>query len=128
VVRPQDYRDLPENRHALGAGTVLLPTEEPITGGGATSLEFVLEQGGSRDTFIFLFGLREARAQDGRRVAFVEGVFLNEEGPGFHATWGVEQLVAEVDLGGWKVVPTREVLASPTWIARIEERMNNGEA
>ncbi len=126
-MRPQDYSEIPENRYGIAAGTVLIPTDLPITGEGVSSMDFVIEQGGNRDTFIFLLGVREARSASGAKVSFIEGIFLSERGRGFHATWGVEQLVAEVDLGGWRVVTTREVLANAPWIRRIEDRMNRGD-
>jgi hypothetical protein len=125
VARPQDYSQLPENRHGVSAGTVLLPTEVSITTGGGSSRDFVEQQGGDADTFIFVFGLREARGPLGTMVDFIEGVFLTAEGPGFRPTWGLEQLLREIDLDGWRVVKTDEVLKS--WTRRIEERMNKGE-
>ena len=126
MVRPQDYRQIPENRHEVSAGTILLPTEVSITTGGGSSRDFVEQQGGAVDTFIFIFGLREAHAPDGSPVEFLEGVFLTADGPGFRPTWGLEQLLREIDLDGWRVVKTGEVVKS--WTRRVEERMNRGEA
>lgn len=124
-MRPADYRQIPENRHGVAAGSILLATDAEITHGGASSRDFVEQQGGDEGTFIFLFGVREARGEGGARVEFIEGVFLSEEGPGFHPTWDHEQLLTEIDLGGWKVVTTKEMLAG--WVPRVEERMNKGE-
>src|SRR5581483_7555300 len=118
-MRPGDYSQIDENRHALAAGAILLATETPITLGGATSKDFVEQQGGDDTTFIFLLGVRRARGPLGDAVEFVEGVFLSEAGPGFHPTWDHEQLLREIDLGGWKVVTTDEMLAS--WVGRVEE-------
>ena len=125
MARPQDYVQLPENRHGVSAGAVLIPTDVSITTGGGSSCDFVEQQGGDEDTFIFIFGLREARGPGGATVDFVEGVFLTGEGPGFRPTWGLEQLLREIDLDGWRVVKTDEVLR--TWTRRVEERMNKGE-
>lgn len=121
-VDPRAYHDLPANPLGLAAGAVLLPTRVPIVLGGGTSLDFVREQGGDDDTFVFLFGVRVVRDLDGDEVPIVEGVFLSEDGPGFVPTWGVEQLARETAAGGWKVVPRAEVLAS--WTERVERRMN----
>jgi hypothetical protein len=126
MIRAEDYSQLPENRHEVTSGSILLPTETPITLGGGTSLKFVIEQGGDLDTFIFVLGVRRARGPLGVPIEFLEGVFLQEAGRGFRATWGLEQLLREIDLGGWRVVPVRDVLSS--WTARVEERMNRGEA
>jgi hypothetical protein len=125
-MRPEDYRQIPENRHGLGAGSILLATETPITVGGGTSKDFVEQQGGDDTTFVFVLGVREAHGPLGHEVEFIEGVFLSEGGPGFHPTWDHEQLLREIDLGGWRVVTTQEMLAS--WVRRVEERMNRGEA
>jgi hypothetical protein len=121
-VRPEDFQQIEENRHGILAGSILLPTETPITAGGGTSRDFVEQQGGDETTFIFLFGLREAEGPLGVAIGFIEGVFLSEAGPGFHPTWDHEQLLREVDLGGWRVVKTSDVLES--WVGRVEERMN----
>jgi len=120
LVDPRDYYELPANPHRIRAGTILLPTTTPIVPGGGTSHDFVVEQGGDDDTFIFLLGLR--RAQVG--VDVVEGVLLNETGPGFRPTWGVQQLMRETSLGGWHVITTDEVLRD--WVERVEARMNRG--
>ena len=120
-VQHQDYREIPRNKHGVSAGSLLLPTETKITGTG-TSLDFVKQQGGDTDTLIFLFGLRQARSPLGFSAEFLEGIFLTDEGPGFRPTWGFEQLMREIDLGGWRVIPTPEVLLS--WCERIERRMN----
>lgn len=120
-VDPSHYRDLPANRHSIGAGALLLPTKTPIIVGGATSLDFVVEQGGSADTVVLVFGVRRVETLGGA-LDVVEGVFLDEDGPGFHPTWDVEQLLAEVDRGGWTVIPTDVVLRE--WRERVEERMN----
>jgi len=125
VVRPEDYHEIAENRHGVGAGSLLLPTETPLVSGGGTSRDFVDQQGGDGTTFIFLFGVREALGPLGATVTFIEGVFLSESGPGFHPTWDHEQLLREIDLGGWRVVKTSEMLER--WAARVEERMNKGE-
>ena len=124
TARPQDYREIPENRHSVAAGSLLFPTGTKLTSDGHSSLDFVEQQGGDGTTFIFLFGVREARGPFGVSVEFIEGVFLSESGQGFRPTWGVEQLLTEIDHEGWKVVPTREVLER--WTAQVEERMNKG--
>lgn len=120
LVDARDYYDLPANPHGIRAGTILLPTTTPIVPGGGTSHDFVVEQGGDEDTFIFLLGLR--RVQLG--VDVIEGVFLSESGPGFRPTWGLQQLMRETSLGGWHVITTDEVLRD--WAARVEARMNRG--
>jgi hypothetical protein len=125
-VRPENYRDLPPNRHGVSAGSILLPTEKPITQGGASSRDFVEQQGGDGSTFIFIFGLREGRGPFAEVVEFVEGIFLSESGPGFHPTWDQEQLLQEIDRGGWTVITRTEMLAS--WVGDVEERINKGEA
>src|SRR4051794_3798251 len=79
VIRPQDYTELPENRHGIGAGSVLIPTDKAITLMGGTSRAFVLEQGGDDDTFVFLLGQREARGPLGAAITFLEGLFLSEK-------------------------------------------------
>lgn len=126
MIRPEDYSEIPRNRHDVGAGSLLFPTEKPITLGGGSSLLFVRQQGGDESTFIFVLGLREARGPIGVPITFVEGVFLSDDGQGFRATWGLEQLFREIDLGGWRVISTPEVVAS--WSAKVEARMNRGEA
>jgi|SRR5579871_5255442 len=125
MVRGEDFQEIPENRHAISAGTVLLATKKPIVPGGGTSLDFVLQQGGDDDTIIFILGVREAPGILGLPIQFIEGIFLTEQGQGFHPTWGHDQLLGEVDRGGWTVVPTAEVLKS--WTKKIEERMDRGE-
>jgi hypothetical protein len=124
-MRPEDYRQIPENRHSIAAGSILLPTDSAITVTGASSRDFVAQQGGDESTFIFIFGIREARGALGATVEFLEGVFLSESGQGFHPTWDLEQLLREVDLGGWKVVTTGQMLDG--WVAKVEARMNLGE-
>jgi hypothetical protein len=124
-VRPDDYRQIPENRHGVSAGSILLPTQKEITLGGGSSKEFVEQQGGDDSTFIFIFGIREARDTAGQAVEFLEGVFLSDDGPGFHPTWDTEQLLHEIDLGGWEVVTTEQMLAG--WVEKVERRMNMGE-
>jgi len=124
-VRPRDYCQIPENRHGVQAGSILLPTAKGITLGGASSKDFVDQQGGDDSTFVFLFGVREGRDPSGGEVEFLEGVFLSDGGQGFHPTWGVEQLLREIDVGGWEVVSTKEMLEG--WVAKVEERMNKGE-
>lgn len=116
-VDPREYHEVPANPHGISAGALLLPTEQPIVAAGS-SLDFVLEQGGDEDTFIFLFGMRRALVG----VDVLEGVFLSERGPGFRPSWGLQQLMRETELGGWFVVPATEVLRS--WTGRVEERMN----
>ncbi len=124
-MRPGDYTDLPENRHGVQAAAILFPTGKPITPTGISSKDFVEEQGGDKGTLIFIFGLRQARGPSDDLVEFVEGVFLSESGPGFHPTWDLEQLLREIDAGGWKVVPREEVLER--WVKVVEERMNKGD-
>ncbi len=123
-VDPRDYLEIPSNRHGIAAGAILLPTQEPIVQGGSSSLDFVREQGGDEDTFIFMFGMREVSGLYGKTIRILEGVFLGEAGPGFYPTWGLEQLMRETDHGGWTVVPTEDVLEE--WAERVEERMNRG--
>jgi hypothetical protein len=124
LVDPKDYLEIPSNRHGIAAGAVLLPTKAPIVQGGSSSLDFVKEQGGDEDTFIFLFGMREVSGLYGKTIRILEGIFLSESGPGFYPTWGHEQLLRETDNGGWTVIPTEQVLLE--WTERIEERINRG--
>jgi hypothetical protein len=124
MIRPQDYHELPANRHAVAAGSILLPTDREIAGAGGSSLDFVTQQGGNASTFIFVLGVRQARGPEETIVEFVEGIFLSDAGSGFRPTWGVDQLLNEIDLGGWKVVPTGEMLER--WATTVEERMNRG--
>ncbi|MBI3724519.1 hypothetical protein HY251_11280 [bacterium] len=126
MIRAEDYEEIPENRHKISAGTLLLATKKPIVPGGGTSLDFVLQQGGDEDTLIFMLGAREAKGPLGLTVEFLEGIFLTKDGQGFHPTWGFDQLLREVDRGGWQVIPTTEVVVS--WSRKVEERMNKGEA
>ena len=122
MVDPSDYVEIPANRHDIHAGALLFPTTKPIVANGGTSQDFVLEQGGDEDTFVFMFGVRPMKTLMGMQVGVLEGVFLGERGPGFLATWDFEQLMREADLGGWRVVTTDEVLEG--WVSRIEARMN----
>lgn len=121
-IDPRDFQEIPVNEHGIAAGSVLLPTRTPIVQGGGTSLDFVLEQEGDQDTFIFMLGAHRASAVP-VGLLLLEGVFLSAKGPGFHPTWSYQQLMRETAAGGWTVVPTPEVLASD-WVARIEARMN----
>jgi hypothetical protein len=120
-MRGQDYAPIPNNRHKIEPAALLFPTKTPIIVDGSTSLDFVIEQGGDPETFIFMFGVSRAAS---KRISgeVIEGVFLNAGGPGFHATWTLEQLCGEIDKGGWRVIPCAEVLSS--WSARVERRMN----
>lgn len=122
LIDPRQLREIPANELQISAGTVLLPTRAPIVQGGGTSLDFVLEQGGDEDTFVFMLGQRHLETPLGP-MDVLEGVFLSESGPGFHPTWSLEQLLRETARGGWTVVPTAEVLQSD-WVAKIERRMN----
>ena len=126
MIRPEDYSHVPANRHDVAAGAILLPTEKVITLAGNSSLGFVREQGGDSETIVFVLGLREARGPLGVPIEFLEGIFLSEKGRGFHPTWGLEQLLREIDLGGWRVIPVPEVLAR--WTKKVEDRMNKGDA
>lgn len=119
---PRDFSEIARNPHDVGAGSLLLPTRVPIVKGGATSLDFVREQGGCDDTFVFMLGARGIGTPLGK-VQVLEGVFLNPDGPGFHPTWDFHQLMREVDAGGWTVITTERVLASE-WVRRVEQRMN----
>ncbi|MGE0706755.1 MAG: hypothetical protein AB7N76_06080 [Planctomycetota bacterium] len=121
-IDPRDFHQIPDNRHGIASGCVLLPTEVPIVAGGGTSLQFVRDQGGDDDTFILLFGQRAIRDLLGQDVDILEGIFLSERGPGFHPTWDFDQLMRETDLGGWTVIQTDEVLR--TWRERVETRIN----
>lgn len=116
------FLEIPENPFGLSAGAVLEATEDPLTANGGSSLDFVIEQGGGRDTIIFLFGIR----RDVAPLQIIEGVFLNEGGRGFHPTWGFFQLLAEVRAGGWTVIPRDEALAQRREM--IELRMNRRRA
>ena len=120
-IDPSAYRDLPENPHGIQAGSLLFPTETPIVFGGGTSADFVRQQGGGSDTFVFVLGLRDFPLLSST-IEIVEGVFLDGEGPGFHPTWDFDQLMGEVQRGGWRVVPTHQVLID--WIAEVEARAN----
>lgn len=122
AIDPREYSEIATNPHGIAAGSLLLPTRVPIVMGGGTSLDFVLEQGGSEETFVFMLGARGIGTPLGK-VQVLEGVFLDPGGPGFHPTWDLHQLMREVAAGGWKVIPTAEVLASD-WVARVEQRMN----
>ena len=105
------YHEIPANPHGVAAGALLLPTETPIVAGGGTSLEFVVDQGGCDSTLIFLLGMRVVHLPlppGGTEI--LEGIFLNPDGPGFHPTWAFEQLMRETASGGWRVIPTDEVL------------------
>ena len=121
-VDPSQYEEIPENRHSIQAGCVLIPTQIPIVAGGGTSLEFVRQQGGDDHTFVFMFGVRPVFNLGGQRISILEGVFLAKDGPGFRPTWDFDQLLRETDLGGWQVVPTSNVLES--WTQEIEARMS----
>jgi hypothetical protein len=121
-VDPSRYQEIPDNGPGIKAGSLLFPTKTPIVEGGGTSLQFVHEQGGDDTTFVFMFGLRPVLNLFGQQVEILEGVFLSEQGPGFHPTWDLEQLVRETELGGWRVVHTEEVLAK--WVGTVEQRMN----
>mgnify|MGYP001284654812 CR=1 FL=1 len=118
TIHGQDYAPIPPNPAGVESGTILLPTRTKLNLVGSSSLDFVLEQGGDTSTFIFLFGL----ARDMEPLEVIEGIFLNESGPGFRPTWGVEQLVLEIKRGGWKVIEKDEVLVS--WAGRVERIMN----
>lgn len=118
---PTQYHPIPTNDHGIQAGCLLFPTQTPIVGGGGTSQDFVLQQGGDEDTFIFMLGVRRFETLMGS-VNIVEGVFLAEAGPGFRATWDFEQLMGECDRGGWTVIPVDEVRSE--WTERVERRMN----
>jgi len=114
----QDFLEVPPNDLGLTSGAILLPTTQALTLGGGTSLDFVIGQGGDKDTFVFLLGL----STELKPFRVIEGVFLSAEGPGFRATWGTEQLALEVTRGGWTVIPKDLVLAD--WVERVEARMN----
>jgi hypothetical protein len=120
---PARYHEIPGNPHAISAGCLLFATDTPIVAGGGTSQDFVVQQGGDADTFIFMLGVRRHDTLLGT-VEILEGVFLSQDGPGFRATWDFHQLMREVEHGGWKVVPTDEVLES--WVDTVEQRMNKG--
>lgn len=122
MIDPAQFHELPGNAHGLAAGALLFATDAPIVAGGGTSRAFVHEQGGDDETFVFLLGGRRVADLLGNELLVIEGVFLSQGGPGFHPTWGFEQLLREVTLGGWKVIPTAEVLTS--WTAEVERRMN----
>jgi hypothetical protein len=122
-VDPSQYEQIPENPFRIQAGSLLFPTREAIVPGGGSSVKFVWEQGGDEDTFVFMFGSRPVLDLTGQRVDILEGVFLSASGPGFEPTWGFEQLLRELRLGGWTVIPTAEVLSSH-WEREIERRMS----
>ncbi len=121
-VDPSEFEEIPPNRHEVHAGSLLFPTKSSVVPDGSSSMDFVKDQGGDEDTFVFMFGLRPMFNLLGMRVGIIEGVFLRESGPGFHPTWDFDQLLGEIDRGGWRVVPTPEVLEQ--WTGRIEARMN----
>ena len=121
-IDPRELREIPTNEQGISAGSVLLPTRVPIVQGGGTSLDFVREQGGDEDTFVFMLGVRLHETPMGP-FPVLEGVFLSEEGPGFHPTWDLQQLLGETARGGWTVIPTAQVLAGE-WVEKIERRMN----
>ena len=118
---PAHYRPIPSNPHGIQAGCLLFPTQTPIVQGGGTSQDFVAQQGGDEDTFIFMLGVRRFDTMLGS-VDIVEGVFLSESGQGFRATWDHQQLMGETERGGWTVIPVDEVRAE--WTDRVERRMN----
>lgn len=121
---PRRYGQIPRNELLIAAGTLLFPTDIPIVAGGGTSLAFVHDQGGCDETFVFLLGARTALNIVGAEVDVLEGVLLTPRGPirDFLPTWDYHQLLREVGLGGWRVVPTEEVLRS--WTDVVEARMN----
>lgn len=121
LVDPSRYHEIADNPHGITAGCLLFPTGTPIVQGGGTSLDFIHQQGGDDDTFIFMFGVRKLHTVLGA-VEILEGVFLSEGGPGFRATWDFDQLMRETESGGWRVIPTEEVLE--TWAETVEARMN----
>lgn len=121
---PSRYSDLPDNPHRIKAGSLLFPTDVPIVPSGATSRQFLEEEGGSPDTFVFMLGIRPGLTLTGETVAVVVGVFLNPDGPGFEATWDLGQLMREIERGGWTVIPTADVLAR--WTGEVERRVNMG--
>jgi hypothetical protein len=121
-VDPADFEEIPSNRHDVHAGSLLIPTRTPVVPDGSSAMDFVIGQGGDADTFVFMFGVRPMFNLAGAPVGILEGVFLSESGPGFHPTWDFEQLLGEIDRGGWRVVTTPVVLEE--WIERIEARMN----
>jgi hypothetical protein len=111
------YTHIPSNEHELSAGSILIPTEKSLNIFGYTTLDWILDQGGHKDTVIFVFGVNNQGPH-----TYIEAVFLNPDEPGFHPTWGVQQLMAEIERGSWTVIPTETVLES--WATKVETLMN----
>lgn len=116
-IDPARYHEIRENPHAISAGCVLQPL-------GDGTMEFMHQQGGDEDTFILMLGAQKVHTPKGA-IEILEGVFLSEDGPGFHPTWDHNQLMNEVVRGSWTIVPKDEVLEE--WVERVEERMNKSK-
>jgi hypothetical protein len=95
----------------------LIATEKALNIFGHSTVDWVREQGGHKDTIIFILGVHIKGP-----LPYIEGVFLNPTGVGFHPTWGIEQLIREVREGSWTVIPTETVLES--WATKVERLMN----
>ncbi|MEZ6184155.1 MAG: hypothetical protein R3F62_03985 [Planctomycetota bacterium] len=114
-IDPTRYHQIRENPFQVAAGCVL----EPL---GEGTMDFMHRQGGDEATFILMLGAQRMHLGKGRPIEILEGIFLNEDGPGFHATWDHDQLMGEIRRGSWTIVPTETVLAE--WTERVEARMN----
>lgn len=116
----QNYAQIPENPHKVGAACLLIATDKALNIFGHNTIDWVKQQGGDEDTIIFIFGVSLKSPRP-----YIEGVFLNSNGRGFHPTWGIEQLFNEIREGSWDVIPTEEVIQS--WTAKVERLMNKGK-
>ena len=117
----QDYSRIPQNSFEVDAGSILIATDKALNIFGQNTIDWVIQQGGHQDTIIFLFGISKKSP-----LHYIEGVFLNPDGRGFHPTWGVEQLFNEIREGSWDVVPTDKVIQS--WTSKVERLMNKRKA
>lgn len=116
----QHYSRLPKNPHNVDSACLLIATDKALNIFGHNTIDWVLQQGGSKDTIIFIFGISKKAP-----IPYIEGVFLNPKGRGFHPTWGIEQLFNEIREGSWEVIPAEEVIQS--WTAKVERLMNKGK-
>ncbi|MDF1662426.1 MAG: hypothetical protein P1V97_11685, partial [Planctomycetota bacterium] len=80
----QNYRHIPENPHKVGAACLLVATDKAQNIFGHNTIDWVKQQGGDKDTVIFIFGISKKSPSP-----YIEGVFLNSKGRGFHPTWGI---------------------------------------
>lgn len=116
--RGQEYCQVPLNPNNIKAGSLLFATHEAITLDGHSSVDFLERNGGDQNTIIFVLGVARGYLPH----IIVEGIFLNDDGPGFHPTWDIDQLCNEIERGAWDHV---EVLGMDKhWKSRVEDRFN----